>query len=221
MTALSGLLDPLPLEAVLGYLVAVFPLIATPGTSLALLIQQVADGGRRAGLPVVLGTVTGLYAHAALAGLGLSALVMRSSQAFTAVRLAGAVYLVGLGLWTWRTADATRRTDRGTRSRRRRPLPRTGHSAYRRALLGNVLNPKAAAIFLTLTPQFLTPHRPVLPQILLLATAQVLLVAAWLLVWTVLIGSAAATLTSATLRAPIRRLTGAVLVALGLRAAAA
>ena len=83
-----------------------------------------------------------------------------------------------------------------------------------------MLNPKAASIFLTLTPQFLTPRQLVPPQILLLATAQVLLVAVWLLVWTVVIGSAAATLSSAALRAPLRRLTGAILVALGLRAAA-
>ncbi|MFJ4184980.1 LysE family translocator [Kitasatospora sp. NPDC089509] len=220
MTQLPNQLGPLPLKAVIGYLVAVFPLIATPGASLALLAQRVGDSGRRAGPPVVLGTVTGLYVHATLAGLGLSALVMRSSQAFTAVRLAGAIYLVGLGLWTWRTAAATRRTDRDTRSRRRRQPPWTGHSAYQQALLGNVLNPKAASIFLTLTPQFLTPRQPVLPQILLLATAQVLLVAAWLLLWTVVISSAAATLNSATLRAPLRRLTGALLVALGLRAAA-
>ena len=50
--------------AVAGFLVAVLPLIATPGASLALLIQHVTDSGRRQAFPVTLGTVTGLYIHA-------------------------------------------------------------------------------------------------------------------------------------------------------------
>lgn len=90
--------------AVAGFLVAVLPLIATPGANLALLIQHVTDSGRRQALPVILGTVTGLYIHATLAIAGLSALVMHSSLAFTAVKLIGAVYLIGLGIWTWRSA---------------------------------------------------------------------------------------------------------------------
>lgn len=90
--------------AVAGFLVALLPLIATPGASLALLVRHVTDSGRRQALPVILGTVTGLYIHAALAIAGLSALVLHSSLAFTAVKLIGAVYLIGLGMWTWRSA---------------------------------------------------------------------------------------------------------------------
>ena len=78
--------------AVVGFLAAVFPITATPGASVALLIQ----GGRRRALPVILGTVTGLYLHATLAVLGLSAIVMQSSEAFAVVRVVGAVYLIGL-----------------------------------------------------------------------------------------------------------------------------
>lgn len=52
--------------AVAGFLVAVLPLIATPGASLVLLVRHVTDSGRRQALPVILGTVTGLYVHATL-----------------------------------------------------------------------------------------------------------------------------------------------------------
>ncbi|WP_327067604.1 LysE family translocator [Kitasatospora sp. NBC_01302] len=219
-------------HGVLGFLAAVFPLVATPGASLTLLTQRVGTGDRRHGPAVVLGTVTGLYLHASLAAFGLSALLLRSSQAFTAVRLGGAVYLVLLGLWTWRdggragapaTADGRARSQGQSQSQGRpgprpRPQARALSSTYRQALLGNVLNPKAASIFLTLVPQFLAPHRPVLPQVFELATAQALLVAAWLLAWSVVVDKAGA-LRSPRAKAALHRATAALLVGLGLRTA--
>ncbi|MFI6157047.1 LysE family translocator [Kitasatospora sp. NPDC051170] len=190
---------------VLAYLAAVAPLIATPGTSLALLTHRVSTDGSRAAVPVILGTVTGLYVHATLAGLGLSTLVMRSTEAFTAIRLTGALYLLGLGIWTWRSAGTPHHP---------RPPARTDRSTYRQALLGNVLNPKAASIFLTLTPQFLTPGHPVLPQMLLLTTAQALLLTTWLLLWTPFL-----TRTTPTLRPLLTRLTAATLITTALHTA--
>jgi threonine/homoserine/homoserine lactone efflux protein len=201
--------------AIAAFLAAILPLVATPGASLTLLIQKVtATGRRQAAVPVILGTVTGLYVHAALAVVGLSAIVMRSSQAFTAVRLAGAAYLVALGIWTWRGARARARARATSR-------PGPGRSTYLQALLANVLNPKAASIFLTLVPQFLDPARPLPTQILILATAQAALITCWLLTWTTVI-----THTTRVLRAPrfktvLTRVTAGILVALGLRTAAA
>ncbi|MEO3745055.1 LysE family translocator [Plantactinospora sp. B5E13] len=212
-----------PAHAIAGFLVAILPLIATPGASLTLLTNQVLPNGPAGGLPVILGTATGLYVHAGLAAAGLSALVMHSSEAFTAVRLAGAAYLVILGLWTWRTArdDSGAAGTRHRHARTRRPSSRAGRSAYGQALLGNVLNPKAASIFLTLVPQFVDPRGPVVTQILVLATAQVLLITAWLLGWTVLLVRAGRVVRSRGFVRASRRVTGAVLVALGIRAAVA
>ncbi|MGC4949131.1 LysE family translocator [Streptomyces sp. DT224] len=195
--------------AVAGFLVAILPLIATPGASLALLVQYVTEGGRRRALPVVLGTVTGLYVHAALAAAGLSALVMHSSLAFTVVKLIGAVYLIGLGLWTWRTAAPTPRRSR----------PRRTDSVYAQALLANVLNPKAAAIYLTLVPQFVTPQHPLPGQILTLATAHALLITLWLTAWTFLILHATRVLRAPRCKRRAARATSAVLIALGVRSA--
>jgi threonine/homoserine/homoserine lactone efflux protein len=198
-----------PPHAVAGFLVAILPLIVLPGASLTLLTQRVAQDGPRRGIPVILGTVTGLYVHATLAAIGLSALVMRSSELFAAVRLAGAAYLIVLGIWTWRARPGTGR-----------PLP-AQQSTYLQALAGNVLNPKAASIFLTLVPQFLDPHAPVGRQILILATAQAILVAVWLLGWTAAIAYARRSVQSRGFGAIARRVAGAVLVALGIRAAIA
>ncbi|MEU8153159.1 LysE family translocator [Micromonospora sp. NPDC048986] len=206
--------------AVLGFLLAVAPITATPGASLTLVISRVAAGGRRQGWWVILGTVTGLYVHATLAAVGLAALVLRSSQAFWVVKLVGAGYLVGLGLWMLWSASR-RRTEaerRPTVSARRLPW-RVDHP-YLQGLLGNVLNPKAAAIYLTLAPQFLEPGRPVLMPMVLLATAHAALHTCWLAGWTVVSGAAARLLRTASVRRMLDRLTGVILVGLGVRAAA-
>ncbi|WP_069811939.1 LysE family translocator [Streptomyces sp. TP-A0874] len=203
-------------HAVAGFLVAILPLIATPGASLALLIRHTSDKGRRQAVPVILGTATGLYLHAALAVAGLSALVMHSGQAFTAVRIIGAVYLIGLGVWTWRSTAAN------PASARSRALPpKRPDSVYAQALLANVLNPKAASIYLTLVPQFIATGESFRGQILVLATAHAVLITLWLLVWTLLVGGAAQALRKPGFRKAMARTTSVMLLALGVRSAAA
>ncbi|MEV4243697.1 LysE family translocator [Streptosporangium canum] len=202
-----------PLHSLAAFLAAVLPLIATPGASLALLTRQVTHEGRRRAVPVILGTVTGLYVHAGLAVAGLSALIMHSSQAFTAVKLAGAAYLIGLAAWTWRSATSR------TPAVSRRHLPKAAGSPYVQALLGNVLNPKAASIYLTLIPQFIAPHRPFTGQILTFATAHALLIAVWLLIWTGLIGGADRMLSTPRFKTVVTRITAVALLALGIRSA--
>lgn len=210
----------LSLYAVIGFLVAVFPLVATPGASFTLLTQRVSIGGRGKGLPVALGTMTGLYVHATLAGAGLSAVVMGSSQLFAVVKFVGALYLIGLGVWTWRSATTGPARPADT-APRRTVLLWTGHSTYVQALLGNVLNPKAAAIYLTLIPQFLIPGQPVFGQVLMLATAHAVLMFVWLFLWAAVIGKATEVVTSASFKPLLNRITGSVLVALGVKSAVA
>lgn len=202
------------LYAVAGFLAAVLPLVATPGASLTLLIQRVTTRGRREGLPVVLGTATGLYVHATLAAFGLSALVMRSSQAFAAVRLAGAAYLLILGISVWRSATP-RPAKRPVLGR----VPWARSSTYTQALLGNVLNPKAASIYLTLAPQFINPHQSPIRQIMILATAHATLVTLWLLTWAVILGKASRAAASQRFKAVLSKITATVLVTLALRTA--
>ena len=81
----------------MGFLLAVTPICLTPGASFTLVTQRVAAGRRRDGMLVAAGTASGLCVHATLAAVGLSAVVMRSAEAFMVVKLAGAVYLIWLG----------------------------------------------------------------------------------------------------------------------------
>ncbi|MFC8717864.1 LysE family translocator [Kitasatospora sp. NPDC057198] len=191
-------------RTVAGFLLALLPLIATPGASLALLLRQITEHGRRRALPVILGTVTGLVVHAALALAGLAGLTAHHPGALTAVRLAGGAYLIGLAAWTWRSAG---------RAPTRRP--RHDSPAFVQALLANVLNPKAASIYLTLVPQFLDATRPLPAQILTLAAAHAALLATWLLGWTTLLAR-----TTPRPRPWTTRATATALLALGLHALA-
>ncbi len=235
------------LYAAAGFLLAILPIVATPGASMTLLVQHVTAGGRRQALPVLLGTATGLYAHATLAVAGLSALIMHSAQAFTAVKLVGAAYLVGLGLWTWHTATRLRPQAPATRSLSPVPAdppppsastdrpppsdqplsstsadrPERARSVYVQAVLANVLNPKAASIYLTLVPQFVVPGSSVAGQILALATVHAALMAVWLLTWAALLHRGAHLVREARFRRMIGKVSAVVLVALGVRAATA
>jgi threonine/homoserine/homoserine lactone efflux protein len=198
-------------QLVVGFALAVTPICLTPGASFTLVTQRVAVGSRRDGLLVAAGTATGLCVHAALAAVGLSALVMRSATAFTVLKLAGAVYLVWLGVTTYRSARR--------RPAPRRRLPWTGHGSYVQGFLGNVLNPKAAGVYLTLVPQFLAPDGSVAGQIAVLAAAHVAVAVSWLTVWTFVVAAARRTFESGWFRAAMNRVSGAVLVFLGVRTA--
>ncbi|MBB1256045.1 LysE family translocator [Streptomyces sp. OF3] len=199
-----------------GFVLALLPLLVTPGASMALLVRHVVDGGRRRALGVALGTATGIGAHALLAAAGLSALVMRSAEAYTAVRLVGAAYLIGLGMWTWHSVRRAPPTKGGKKSSEPR-----GRSVYGQALLANVLNLKAAAIYLTLVPQFVDPGGWVAGQILALATVHALLTTAWLVGWSLVVDRSAHALRRERTRRMVARVSGAALVAVGLRTAAA
>jgi threonine/homoserine/homoserine lactone efflux protein len=229
--------------AVVGFAVAVLPICLTPGTSFTLVTGRVLAKGRRSGVLVAAGTACGILCHATLAGIGLAALVMRSSEAFLVVKLVGAGYLVVLGLTTLvkaRRATKTAKAPKATKAAKAtegpearearearevepvgggRRLPWVGRSDFVQGLVGNVLNPKAAAVYLTLAPQFVGAGAGVLGQMLVLAGAHVVVAVGWLLCWTVLVGAARGVVRSRWFRSAVGYVTGVVLVALGVRTA--
>lgn len=145
-------------------------LVLTPGPDVFLVLRRTVVGGRAAGLRTALGTETGLLVHATAAALGLSAVLAASATAFTAVKIAGAAYLLWLGVQALR----------GLRNGAVAPVSLTG-SPFRQGLLTNVLNPKVAVFFLTFLPQFLGPGPASTARIALLSAIFVGLGAVWLL----------------------------------------
>lgn len=111
----------------------------------------------------------------------------------------------------------------GTRASRSTPtdLPWTGRSAYAQALLGNVLNPKASAVYLTLMPQFIDPTASVVPQIYALATVHVAVAVVYLSLLAQVVAAFGVLLGKPQWKSFMQRLSGSVLIALGLRTAVA
>jgi len=110
----------------------------------------------------IAGLQVGVMFVLAIVALGLGAVIAASTTLFTAIKWAGAAYLVYLGVMQWRapaspvTADANDAGDDGTRSR-----------LMLRGFLVNATNPKAIVFMLAVMPQFIDPHAPQLPQYLI------------------------------------------------------
>jgi threonine/homoserine/homoserine lactone efflux protein len=195
-----------------GFLAVAVVIVVTPGPDMALVLQNTLAGGRIAGLATSAGTCSGLVVHASAAALGLSALLLTSSRAFTVVKLVGAGYLVFLGLRTFFRAGRSEQD--GAVAGAVRPS-----TAYRQGVMTNVLNPKVALFFVSLLPQFVQEGDGFIWRLLSLAGLFIAMGLVWLIAYTFALHSVGRFLRRGRIRTAIERVTGAALVALGLRLA--
>lgn len=145
------------------FLSAALMINLTPGPDMLYLMAKSASGGRREGLAAGAGLWCGAMGHVLAAALGLSAIVMASASAFTAIKLTGALYLFYLGVQALRGAGSQfQPVETGARS--------TGAwGAFRQGVLVDLLNPKTALFFMAFLPQFVRPEAgPVATQLLVL-----------------------------------------------------
>jgi threonine/homoserine/homoserine lactone efflux protein len=183
-------------------------LAVTPGPDMALVLRNSLRGGRPAAFRTVAGISVGLVGWGLASAFGVAAILAASSTVFTALKIAGGAYLVYLGVQTFL---ALRRDEPVERA------PRASGSPFRQGLVTNLLNPKLAVFFTTLLPQFISPDDPYVAKALLLAVLFVLIGLAWLTVYALVVGVVAE---SRRFRRIVEAISGAVLVALGLRLAA-
>jgi threonine/homoserine/homoserine lactone efflux protein len=190
-------------------------LVAAPGPGQALVLTRTLQGGARAGVLTACGLEVGTAVHTLAAALGLSAVLARSAMAFTVVKYFGASYLVLLGLLALRASAPAR----GASDRAPQPPP-PAHLLAHAAVTG-VLNPKVALFFLAFLPQFVNPSRGrAFLQFVLLGLGFTLLGLIGDSLVAVIAGGAQRRLLADRRWARWReRLTGTILVALGLRLA--
>lgn len=190
--------------------------IIVPGPDTAVVTKNILLHGRRAALGTSLGVGAGLSLWTLAAAVGVASVLRASAVAFTALKLIGAVYLIWLGVQALRAARHTRSDAQPLIASRPEMSARGG---FRQGLLSDLANPKIGIFFTSLLPQFVNPGQSVLFPFLVLGAVFVLMTIAWLTAYCLVAARAAETLQRPRVRAVMDRITGVVLVALGLRLA--
>lgn len=194
------------------FLAAAAVLTITPGVDTAMVLRAATMDGRRSAVAASLGIALGCLIWGAAVSLGLGALLRASALAYTIVKIAGAAYLMWLGiklLLKPRAAlDVAAQAD-----------ARGGREAFLRGFLTNLLNPKIGVFYITFLPQFVPAGSGLARYSFFLACVHVLLTLAW---FAALIGAAVPL--GAFLRKPkavrtLDRLTGGVFIAFGVKLA--
>ncbi|HSL66152.1 MAG TPA: LysE family translocator [Gaiellaceae bacterium] len=200
-----------------GFLAVSALVICTPGQDTALTIRSTLAGGRGGGLATAGGVAAGQAVWTIAAAAGLAALLTASQPAFVALRLAGAAYLVFLGgqalLAAVRGRGGTTHGAAGGGAARARV-------AFRQGLVSNLANPKMAVFFTSLLPQFAPAGDGAFAAMTALGLLFSTLTLLWLAAYAVAVARARDLLGRTGVRRALEAVTGAVLVALGLRVAA-
>src|SRR5262245_63648476 len=154
------------IQTFLIFLATALVVAITPGSGIFYIVARTLAGGRTEGLASSVGLGLGGLVHVFAGAVGLSALVMASAEAFAVLKIAGALYLIWLGLKTWREARVVEAADVQTTGIRR---------AFREGVVVEALNPKTAAFFLAFIPQFVDPSADVAAQFIVLGLTSVAL----------------------------------------------
>lgn len=194
--------------------------VMTPGIDTMLVLRHTILGGGRSGLAAVGGIAAGCLVWASASLAGLTALLAASTVAYNVVRIAGAVYLVWLGLSAiWATLPRNRSATGGSLE----GIDENGHSArngLRAGFFTNLLNPKVGVFYISLLPQFL----PVGPAATTWGTLLVAIHLAVTFIWYPALIAIAARVRGVLLRDRVRawleRITAVVLIGVGIRLAA-
>ena len=198
------------MDTAITFLAVATLLSITPGAATALVVRSALRGGRREAFATTAGNSVGVLAWALLSALGVSAVVAASQVAFEALKLAGALVLIVLGVQALLRA--------GDDEREPAPNGPRDRAAFRDGIVTSLANPKLSVFFVALFPQFVPDGAPVLP----LTVAMGLLVVAIDLVWYSLLAllvTRAHRALKATFARRVQRLTGAVLLGFGVRLA--
>jgi threonine/homoserine/homoserine lactone efflux protein len=190
--------------------------IVTPGQDTALTIKNTLAGGRRTGVLTALGVSTGQAVWTLAASGGVAALLVASEPAFFALKLVGAAYLAFLG------AQALLAAVRGAPTHELRgsgPRRLAAASGYRQGVVSNLGNPKMAVFFTSLLPQFAPAGGGSFAAMLGLGLVFCVMTFLWLSAYAAAVDRAGHVLRRPGVRRVLDAVTGAVLVALGLRLA--
>ena len=193
-------------------------LSVTPGPDAVLVLRSSVRGGRRLGAATALGAATGSAFWGLLAAVGLATVVAQSAVLYQALRLAGAAYLIALGVSTLLAYRPGRQPppalDSGGSC-----LPQRVRRAFGAGLLSDLLNPKVGLFYLAVVPQFIPPGASVVRYSLLLTGIEIVVALVWLVLLACLAHAAVGWLRRPAVDRWLQRTLGLSLVGLGAAAA--
>jgi threonine/homoserine/homoserine lactone efflux protein len=181
---------------------------------MALVTRNALRAGPRATPFTALGVAVGILGWAIASTVGVGVILEQSAIAFSLLKLVGAGYLGYLGIRSLLGGDSAGRSV--AEATTTRPTQLADGEALRQGVLGNLLNPKAGVIFVSILPQFILPGDPPLRLALMLLAFEVLILG-WLNLYGYVVSRAGQS--RAGVRRALERVTGVVLIALGARLA--
>jgi threonine/homoserine/homoserine lactone efflux protein len=200
------------LRSVLAFSALAALLTISPGPDFVLVLRTAIGYDRARAIAASLGICSGLFVWALISAAGITALLAASTVAYTVLRIAGALYLLWLGI------DALRHAGRHDDAPDA-PRFRTRIQAFRTGMINNVLNPKVGVFYVTVLPTFIPRDAAVLPMTLLLASIHVVMGVVWLVLVATLADRARALLAHRRTRRRLERATGVALVGFGVAVA--
>lgn len=196
------------------YLIAITLLTIVPGADTMMVLRNTLRGGARDGLVSSLGICLGLFVHATLSAVGISAILLYSATAFTVLKIAGALYLLWLGISSLKSFWKARyQTQHQTSTKSVFSVWRS----LREGFLSNVLNPKAVIFYMAFLPQFIDPAGSALAQSLFLAFLHFIVGTLWQGILVYMICSASTFITHPKVRQKLDLFSGMVMLLLGVR----
>lgn len=156
-------------------------LLAVPGPTVMLVVSYALGHGRGSGWATVPGVTLGDFAAMTVSLLGAGAVLAASATLFTVLKLAGAAYLIWLGIKLWRAEPVLDDVQAAASG-----VPAS--AMFRNAFVVTALNPKGIVFFVAFVPQFVDPAAAVLPQFAILEVTFLVMAAANVAVWAVLAG---------------------------------
>lgn len=184
----------------------------TPGPAALLVTSHSFGYGVKSTIVTILGNISGLFLLSLLSVMGLSALVLYSTIAFTVVKTAGAIYLIYLGVRLWRHGFARSTDGINNNAVRRQP---NILKMYSQGITVALSNPKAIAFTTALFPQFIDHQLPLLPQFTILVTTFMLYSFACLFIYSLFGSRTSAGIKNSRFEKAISRIFGSIFIGSG------
>ena len=206
------------LQAVGTFTLMVLLLTIMPGPNTALILRTVPQNGRRSGILNLAGIVSAFYMHGIFSILGLSALILKTSQAFFTLKLLGSFYLLYLGVTSlWQAFFSKHSSTKTIKRENNKNVIRQNKRLFLEGFLTNLLNPKASMFYLAVFPQFINLEGNPIFESLVLVGIHSIVVVIWFSFMIVALGRITCALSSMKFKRIVQGATGSLMLWFGYR----